>query len=62
MYPAHFVSKATDSDMENSETSGRLDFAFTCNYIDEIIHKDFSEKNAEIGRLLNHTIHNPEKY
>jgi four helix bundle protein len=25
-YPAHFVSKASDSDMENSETSGWLDF------------------------------------
>lgn len=61
-YPAHFVSKVTDSDMENSETSGWLDFALACNYIDEIIHKSFSEKNAETGRLLNHMITNPEKY
>ncbi|NOT50395.1 MAG: four helix bundle protein [Chitinophagaceae bacterium] len=61
-YPAHFVSKITDSDMENSETSGWLDFAFACNYIDEIIYKAFLDKNAEIGRLLNHMINNPEKY
>ncbi|MBL7747719.1 MAG: four helix bundle protein, partial [Chitinophagaceae bacterium] len=33
-YPAHFVSKVTDCDMENAETSGWLDFALACNYID----------------------------
>lgn len=62
IYPAHFVSKVTDSDMENSETSGWLDFSLTCSYIGEKIYADFSERNAEIGRLLNHMINNPEKY
>ena len=61
-YPAHFVSKVTDSDMENSETSGWLDFAFACKYIVEIKHADLLTKNAEVGRLLNHMINNPEKY
>jgi four helix bundle protein len=62
LYPAHFVSKVTDSDMENSETSGWLDFAFTCKYIEEIKYRKLCAKNAEIGRLLNHMISNPHKY
>lgn len=32
-YAAHFISKITDGDIENSETYGWLDFAFACNYI-----------------------------
>lgn len=43
-YPAHFVSKATDSDMENSETSGWLDFAIECKYIDAMQHKQMIAK------------------
>ena len=62
IYPAHFVSKVTDSDMENSETSGWLDFALACKYISEERHKELSSKSAEVGRLLNHMINNPEKY
>jgi len=61
-YPAHFVSKVTDSDMENSETSGWLDFSLACNYFDKKKYIQLSDKNAEIGRLLNHMINNPEKY
>ena len=61
-YPAHFVSKVTGSDMENSETSGWLDFALACKYIDEEIFTRLNSKNEEIGRLLNHMINNPEKY
>ena len=61
-YPAHFVSKITDSDMENSETSGWLDFSLACKYINGAKHHELSEKNAEVGRLLNHMINNPDKY
>jgi len=61
-YPAHFVSKVTDSDMENSETSGWLDFSFACKYIGEGKHNELTGKNAEVGRLLNHMINNPDKY
>lgn len=53
-YEAHFISKATDADMENSETSVWIDFAFACNYIDEITKNRLNENAAEIGRLLNH--------
>jgi four helix bundle protein len=61
-YPAHFVSKVTDSDMENSETSGWLDFSLACNYITKETYMQLLGINAEIGRLLNHMINNPEKY
>ena len=61
-YPAYFVSKTSDSDMENSETSGWLDFSYACCYIQEALYKKLIERNAEIGRLLNHMINNPGKY
>ena len=61
-YPAHFISKVTDSDMENSETSGWLDFALACKYIDDKKYKEFITENEEIGKLLNHMINNPDKY
>lgn len=31
-YPAHFVSKLSDADMENSETNVWIEFAIRCNY------------------------------
>ena len=62
MYEAHFVSKATDADMENSETSVWIDTAFACKYINEETKVDLTKKVQEIGRLLNHMIENPEKY
>ena len=34
-YPAHFVSKLTDCDGENSETDTSLDYARDCGYITE---------------------------
>jgi four helix bundle protein len=61
-YPAHFVSKVTDADMENSETSGWLDFAFSCKYLELKAYDDLVSKNQEIGKLLNHMMNNPEKY
>ena len=62
IYQAHFVSKVTDSDMENSETSGWLDFAFACKYLNQEKHSELCAKNEVIGRLLNHMINNPDKY
>lgn len=62
MYPAHFVSKITDSDMENSETQVWLDFSLACNYINEDMYKSRLALNAEVGRLLQNMIDNPGKY
>ena len=61
-YQTHFVSKMTDSDMENSETQVWLDFSFSCKYISKDIYKEYFERSEEIGRMLNHMIENPEKY
>ena len=61
-YPAHFVSKSSDADMENSETQVWLDFAIACNYISEKIYKSLISQSEEVGRLINHMIENPEKY
>ncbi len=61
-YPAHFVSKITDSDAENSETNVWFDFAEACIYINKEKHQQLLLRNEEIGRLLNHMINNPDKY
>lgn len=61
-YEAHFISKSSDADMENTETRVWLDFALECQYISKENWKDFDERAIEIGKLLNHMIENPEKY
>ena len=61
-YPAHFVSKATDADMENTETRVWLDFALACGYITKNVWDDLEIKSEEVGKLVNHMIENPEKY
>ena len=61
-YKAHFVSKSTDADMENTETRVWFDFALACNYITNEKWKDLELKAEEVGKLPNHMIENPEKY
>src|SRR6187399_554241 len=51
-YIAHFVSKLTDSDSENSETEVWIDFAFACKYISADEHLLLLTKNAEVGKIL----------
>ena len=62
VYPAHFLSKLTDCDAENSETNFWIDFAFACKYLLEVDKNRLIERNEEVGRLLNHMILNPDKY
>jgi len=61
-YLAHFASKISDSDMENTETQIWLEFALTCHYISKDTYDDLTMTSQQIGRLLNHMINNPEKY
>ena len=61
-YPRHFISKLTDADGENSETSTWLDFALDCKYLTEDLHSDLSERNNEVGKLINYMINNPGKF
>lgn len=61
-YPAHFSSKASDGDMENTETRVWLDFAKACSYITNNTWERLEARTAEVGRLLNHMIENPDLY
>jgi four helix bundle protein len=62
LYRAHFVTKMTDADMENSETQVWLDFALACQYIGETKCKDLTVKSEEVGRMLHSAIEHPERY
>ncbi|PWK29444.1 four helix bundle protein [Arcicella aurantiaca] len=61
-YQAHFISKLTDSDMENTETQVWLDFSLSCKYIERTKYEDLIEKSEEVGKLIYFMIHNPEKF
>ncbi len=61
-YEAHFVSKLTDSDGENSETDSSLDFAKVCGHISGQEHKRLAAACEEIGRMLGSMIHCPRPF
>ena len=58
-YEAHFISKLTDCDGENSETDSSLDFAKDCNYITSEQHSALTLLCKEIGGMLGSMINNP---
>ena len=61
-YPKHFHSKLTDSDSENSETQGWLEFCLACKYITNERHNDLLNLSIEVGKLINYMILNPLKF
>jgi four helix bundle protein len=61
-YVNHFISKLTDSDAENSETSVWLAFALKCEYINVEKCNELDNKNIEVGKLINFMINNPDKF
>lgn len=61
-YPKHFHSKLTDSDAENSETQTWLEFALACKYINEETFNKLTERNNEVGKLINYMLLNPGKF
>jgi four helix bundle protein len=61
-YEAHFVSKLTDCDGENSETDTSLDFAKDCGYLSGGEHQDLTARCAEIGRMLGSMMQNPAPF
>jgi four helix bundle protein len=61
-YPAHFVSKLTDSDGENAETDSWLDFAKDCGYLAEKDYLELKDCNREVGKLLGSMINAPSKF
>lgn len=58
-YLAHFVSKLTDCDGENSETDTWLDFAMSCGYLTAEQHKELTYECSFIGSMLGKMIRNP---
>ena len=58
-YEAHFVSKLTDCDGENSETDTSLDFARDCGYITIQQHAGLTALCEEIGKMLGSMLKNP---
>lgn len=61
-YEAHFISKLTDCDGENSETDSSLDFSLECNYIDKSKHIELTTKNREVGKMLGSMLNNPKPF
>ncbi len=61
-YPAHFISKLSDSDMENTETQVWIDFALACGYINKDYHDRLIQTSIKIGSFLGFMIRNPERF
>ena len=61
-YEAHFVSKLTDCDGENSETDSALDFSRDCGYLTATQHRELTELCSEVGRMLGSMIRDPESF
>ena len=61
-YPAHFVSKLTDCDGENSETDTCLDFCRDCGYISPDEHAELTSLCAEVGKMLGAMLQRPDPF
>ncbi len=61
-YEAHFVSRLTDADGENSKTETWLDFAYGCGYLPEHDHVLFTKERSEVGTLLGSMINDPSSF
>lgn len=61
-YEAHFISKISDCDMENTETQVWLEFAKESKYIDIELYHSLLIEAKEIGRILDFMIKNPKKF
>ncbi len=57
-YEAHFISKLTDCDGENSETDTSLDFAHDCGNVTDQQHTELVSKCEEVGKMLGAMINN----
>jgi four helix bundle protein len=61
-YVAHFISKLSDCDGENSETDTCWDFARDCGYISSEEHGEMAGLNEEVGKMLGSMMKSPEKF
>ena len=61
-YEAHFTSKLTDADGENSETDTWLDYALDCRYLSANDHARLTEENRAVGAMLGLMLNNPRPF
>lgn len=61
-YPAHFISKLTDSDGELQETRHWLGRALAYGYVTEQSFRDYEERCDRIGGMLGKMIQNPDNF
>ncbi len=61
-YKDYFLSKLNDSLTENCETEVWLEFAKDCNYLKPAEHKELTELNSEVGKLVWYMINNLQKF
>lgn len=61
-YEAHFISKLTDADGENSETDTWLDFARDCGYLSRDDHGRLVSKSELVGRKLGAMLRTPAPF
>ncbi len=54
-YPAHFISKLSDSLAENFETQSWLDHALDCNYITPQQYQELDSKAQRLGAIIRKT-------
>ena len=61
-YPAHFISKLTDADAENSETDTWLEFAKDSGCLSPDQHERLSGKVSQVGRMLGAILRDPDSF
>ena len=61
-YAAHFVSKLTDCDGENSETDTWLDFAKDSGWLSVDDHMRLTQECKKIGGMLGSMLKNPSAF
>ena len=61
-FEAHFISKLTDADGENSETETWLDFAKDSGYLKPSIHEQLTSESRQIGEMLGKMLNSPKAF
>ena len=61
-YPAHFISKLSDCDGENSETDTWLTVAIDCGYLTPSEHMGLTAIGREIGKMIGSMQKNPSSF
>ncbi|MBL7016175.1 MAG: four helix bundle protein [Kiritimatiellales bacterium] len=61
-YPAHFVSKLSDSDGESEETMHWLISALDCKYIEQTLKEELVGEYKHVSGMLNKMMDNPDSW